>query len=151
MSQQKPENASASPGSSGRKQERISRTVPYTLLAQSALTIVLSLLGWLLGNQTVALSLFLGGMTAVIPNAFLAARMLGPGANASAANMLRLAWVGEIGKLLLTALLFGAIFALIKPVSAVAVIGSYMATQLVILGALFADGRAGMNATTDKS
>ena len=66
-------------------------------------------------------------------NAFLAARLLR--ADNTARALLRSAWVGEIGKLLLTALLFGAIFASIRPLSAAAVFGGFISAQLVIFGA----------------
>ncbi|MEM7279705.1 MAG: ATP synthase subunit I [Pseudomonadota bacterium] len=125
-----------------------SSVVPLTLLAQTGLSLFLGLVFWFVFGKTVALSVVMGGATAVIPNAFLAARMLRPGS--SAESMMRMAWVGEIGKLLLTGLMFGAIFALVRPVSPVAVIGGYIAAQLVILGALYVDGRAGYK-TSNKS
>lgn len=118
-----------------------SSVVPLTLLAQTGVSLLLGLIFWFVFGKTTALSVLMGGATAVIPNAFLAARMLRPGG--SAESMMRMAWVGEIGKLLITGLMFGAIFALVRPVSPVAVIGGYIAAQLVILGALYVDGRAG--------
>ena len=116
--------------------------VPLTLLAQVILSLVLALLVWGWLGGVVAVSVLLGGLVAVIPNAFLAARLLKPRAEPGAAAMMRAAWLGEIGKLLLTALLFWAIFALIRPISALAVFGGFIAAQLVIFGALLLDGRA---------
>ena len=122
------------------------RVVPLTLLAQAGVSLGLAaLLGFWLG-KIVAISVLLGGMVAVIPNAFLAARLLS--ADNTAVAILRSAWLGEIGKLLLTALLFGAIFALIRPLSVAAVFGGFIAAQLVIFGAPLMGGRA---ETTTKS
>ncbi len=87
---------------------------------------------WL--GRTVALSWLLGNAVAVIPNAFLAARLLSPGSGTSAQAMLKAAWVGELGKLLLTAALFAAVFAAVRPLSVPAVFGGYIAAQLVIFG-----------------
>lgn len=117
--------------------------VPLILLAQIGLSLTLALVAWGWSGRTAAASIAMGGLVAVIPNAFLAARVLKPRADTSAAAMLRAAWLGEIGKLFLTALLFWAIFALVRPISALAVFGGFIAAQLVILGALLLDGRAG--------
>ena len=56
-----------------------------------------------------------GGATAVILNGFLAARLLQPSRDESARAMMRSAWFGEIGKVLLTGLLFGVIFGFVRP------------------------------------
>jgi F0F1-type ATP synthase assembly protein I len=68
-------------------------------------------------GDVAATSVLLGGMAAVIPNGFLAARLMQPRADDSAEAIMRSAWLGEIGKLLLTALLFGVIFAAIRPLN----------------------------------
>ena len=61
-------------------------------------------------GDVVAVSTLLGGAAAVVPNGFLAARLLTPSRDVSAGAMMRAAWLGEIGKVLLTALVFGVIF-----------------------------------------
>lgn len=108
--------------------------VVLTLLAQLLLSLVLAAIVWLWQGRIAAVSALLGGMVAVIPNGFLAARLLQPRADAKA--MLRAAWIGEIGKLVLTAVLFGAIFGLMKSISALAVFGGFIAVQTVVLGSL---------------
>jgi len=85
---------------------------------------------WL--GRTAGVSALLGGAIAVIPNAFLAARLLAPGSGANARALLRAAWFGEIGKLIMTAALFAAVFAAVRPLSALALFGAYIAAQLVI-------------------
>jgi ATP synthase protein I len=82
----------------------------------------------------------LGGAAVVVPNAFLAARLLG--ASASARALLRAAWIGEIGKLLLTVTAFIVIFAFVRPISAPAVFAGFIAVQLVVFGALLFRERA---------
>ena len=112
--------------------------VVLTLLAQLSLSLVLAAVVWLWQGKVAAVSALLGGMVAVIPNGFLAARLLKPRADAKA--MLRAAWVGEIGKLVLTAVLFGAIFGTMRSISALAVFGGFIAVQSVVLGSLLYQG-----------
>jgi ATP synthase protein I len=126
------------------------RVVPMTLLAQAGLSLVLAVGLWFWHGSVAAMSLFIGGMVAVVPNAFLAARLFGP-ASTNAAALMRSAWIGEIGKLALTAVLFGAIFALLRPVSAPAVFAGFIAAQLVIFGALLLGSGAGHVRATTKS
>lgn len=86
-------------------------------------------------GQVVAVSALLGGAIAVIPNAFLAARLMQPKAGTSAEAMLRAAWLGELGKLVLTALLFAAVFVSVRPISGLALFGGFIAAQFVVFGA----------------
>jgi ATP synthase protein I len=120
-----------------------SHVVPLTLLAQAGLSLVLAAVLGSWQGMTVGGSALLGGMVAVIPNAFLAARLLKPRRDPSPQAILRAAWIGEIGKWLLTALLFGVIFAAVRPLSAPALFGGFMAAQLVTLGGLLMGGRPG--------
>jgi ATP synthase protein I len=126
------------------------RVVPLTLLAQAGLSIGLAAFLGIWWGGTAVLSALLGGLTAVLPNAFLAARMLAPHADDAKAVM-RSAWLGEIGKLLLTALLFGLIFALVRPLSAPAVFAGFVAAQAVVFGALLFGGGAANTELTTKS
>lgn len=99
-------------------------------------------------GEVAAVSALAGGAIAVIPNAFLAARLLSPGAGENARAMLKAAWLGEIGKLILTALLFAAVFVSIRPLSAVAVFGGFIAAQSMVFavplfGGDWLDGKDG--------
>ncbi|MGD8339445.1 MAG: ATP synthase subunit I [Gammaproteobacteria bacterium] len=101
---------------------------------------------WL--GSTAGFSALMGGVAAVLPNAFLAALLLTPRAGSSARALLGAAWVGEIGKLMLTVLLFAVVFIAVRPISAPAVFAGYIAAQLVILcaplmGSERLDGRDG--------
>ncbi len=115
--------------------------IPLTLMGQVCVSIALAALLGLWHGKLAAVSTLLGGMTAVIPNGFLAARLLKPRA-AGAAGMMRSAWLGEIGKLILTALLFGAVFACVRPISAPAVFTGFIGAQFVVFAALLHGGRA---------
>ena len=104
------------------------------LLAQIAAgALAAGLFGWWQG-QLAAMSALLGSAIAVIPNAFLAARLLGRRAGTSAEALLRAAWLGEAGKLALTALLFAAVFIAVRPLSAFGLFGGFIAAQLVVFG-----------------
>ena len=127
------------------------RVVPLILLTQAAASVGLGVLIGFWQGPVVGVSLFLGGMVAVIPNVFLAARLFGRRAGASAAALLRSAWIGEIGKVTSTALLFAAIFAAPGPVSAPAVFAGFIAAQLVVFGALLCGGSAGGARALSKS
>jgi ATP synthase protein I len=110
------------------------RVVVSILGLQAALSLGLAGLAAIWLGQTVAISWLLGGAVAVIPNSFLAARLLAPGSATSADALYRAAWLGEIGKLLLTAVLFAAVFVSVRPISVPAVFGGYIAAQLVVFG-----------------
>lgn len=117
------------------------RVVLLTLLAQIGVCLGLTGVAALWG-QVAALSTLLGGMVAVIPNGFLAARLLKPRGD-DARALMRSAWLGEAGKLLLTALLFGVIFAWVRPLSVPGVFAGFIGAQGVLLGALLFSGGAG--------
>lgn len=127
------------------------RVVLMTLLAQVGIGLSLTAVFVLLGDSVVAMSVLLGGMTAAIPNAFLAARLLTPRAADNARAVMRSAWLGVIGKLLLTAVMFGVIFALVRPLSVPAVFGGFIAAQSAVYVALLMGRRTGDLKATAKS
>jgi ATP synthase protein I len=121
----------------------VTRVVPFTLLAQACVSAAVALALWFGFGNVAAASALLGGAAVVIPNAFLAARLLAPSTDQSARAMMRSAWIGEIGKLLLTGLAFGVIFAVVRPIAPPAVFAGFIAAQMVIFGALLLGGGAG--------
>jgi ATP synthase protein I len=118
-----------------------SQPILVILLAQLAASLLTSAAFAVLQGKVAAVSALLGGAIAVIPNAFLAARLSTPKAGADARAMLKAAWLGEIGKLALTALLFAAVFVAVRPLSALAVFGGFIAAQLMVFGAPLIGGR----------
>jgi F0F1-type ATP synthase assembly protein I len=128
------------------------RVVPLTLLAQAGAGLVTAAGVWLVFGRVAGASALLGAAAAVIPNGFLAARLLSRSAGASAKALLRAAWLGEAGKLLLTALALGTIFALVRPLAPPAVLGGFIAAQLVVFMGLLLNGdRARLTESTTKS
>ena len=125
--------------------------VPLTLLAQACVSFVVAAVAWVWAGQIAGMSAMLGGVTAVVPNAFLAARLLQPSRDESAKAMMRSAWLGEIGKLLLTALLFGVIFGFVRPIQPLAVFAGFIAAQLVVFGGLLVGNGAGAQQVMTKS
>jgi ATP synthase protein I len=122
----------------------VKHVVPLTLLVQACVSLALAAVLWVSVGELAATSAVLGGAAAVVPNGFLAARLLAPSRDQSAQAMMRSAWFGEIGKVLLTALLFGVIFGFVRPIQPLAVFAGFIAAQLVVFGALLLGG--GVNA-----
>jgi ATP synthase protein I len=114
----------------------VQRVVPLTLLAQAGVSTALAAGLWAAYGDTAGISALLGGAAAVVPNGFLAARVLKPSRDVSAGAMMRAAWLGEIGKILLTVLAFGVIFGWLRPISPPAVFAGFISAQLVVFGAL---------------
>jgi ATP synthase protein I len=114
----------------------VKHVVPVTLLVQLCVSLMTAAVLWAWTGQVAGVSALLGGAVAVVPNAFLAARLLKPSRDQSAGAMMRAAWLGEFGKVLLTALLFGVIFGFVRPIQPLAVFAGFIAAQLVVFGAL---------------
>ena len=105
-------------------------TIAKVLKWQLLVGVVLSAALWIVSNSIAGYSALLGSLTCVVPNAFLALRLVAPRRDPGAAGLLRAAWVGEIGKLALTVLLFTLVFTLVRPLSPAALFAGFIATQL---------------------
>jgi ATP synthase protein I len=101
------------------------------LLAQLALSVALAAMFWGISGGVAGYSVLLGGLTCVIPNAFLALRLVVPRRDPGAEALVRAAYIGELGKLALTVLMFGAVFSLVRPLAAGALFAGFIAAQLV--------------------
>jgi ATP synthase protein I len=121
----------------------VKHVVPVTLLVQLCVSVVVALVLWAWMGQVAGASALLGGAAVVIPNGFLAARLMQPSRDESARAIMRAAWIGEVGKVLLTALLLSAIFGFVQPLEPLAVLASFVAAQSVMFGALLLGGGAG--------
>jgi len=118
------------------------QTVRNILLTQAATAVGLAAIVWLWLGSERAVPTLLGGLIGVVPNAFLAARLMSPRAGASAQSLLRAGWLGEIGKLLIAALLFVAVFKTLRPLHPGFLFTGYIATLLAMpVGLLFDRGR----------
>ena len=110
----------------------IVRVIVWQFLVGSALTAVL----WGVFGKVVGYSAFLGALAAVIPNAFLGLRLAVPRRDPGAGALVGAAWIGEIGKLALTVLIFTLVFTLVRPLSAAALFAAFITTQLVTFSGL---------------
>lgn len=115
------------------------QTVRNILLAQLAASLVLAAAVWILLGSERAVPTLLGGMIGVVPNAFLAARLMSPRAGSNAKSLLRAGWVGEIGKLAIAAVMFAAVFATVRPLHPGYVFAGYIATLVALPVALLFD------------
>ncbi len=105
--------------------------VAKVLLAQLGMTAVLAMLFWGTDGRVTGYSALLGGLICVIPNAFLALRLAAPRRDPGAGALVRAAYIGELGKLALTVLMFGVVFMLVRPLAAGALFAGFIAAQLV--------------------
>mgnify|MGYP001407328636 CR=1 FL=1 len=87
---------------------------------------------WGVFGKTVGYSTALGCLVCVIPNAFLAFRLEATKGTSKAKSLVSAAWIGEIGKLALTIILFIFVFELVKPLSPIALFTGFVTTQLSI-------------------
>ena len=110
----------------------IVRVIVWQFLVGSVLATGL----WGVFGKVVGYSAFLGCLAAVIPNAFLALRLVVPRRDPGAGALVGAAWIGEIGKLALTVLIFTLVFTLVRPLSAAALFAAFITTQLVTFSGL---------------
>jgi ATP synthase protein I len=111
-------------------------TIPRMLMWQFVVGAVLSAALWSVFGRVAGYSAFLGSLTAVVPNLFLALRIMAPRRDPGANALLRAAWVGEAGKLALTVLFFALVFTQVRPLSAAALFAGFIETQLVAFSGL---------------
>jgi ATP synthase protein I len=117
-------------------------TVRNILLAQLAAGLVLAAAVWIWLGSDRAVPTLIGGLIGVVPNAFLAARLMSPRAGRSAKSLLAAGWIGEIGKLAIAAAMFAAVFATLRPLHPEFLFAGYIATLLALpVGLLFDRGR----------
>ncbi|MFW9605225.1 MAG: ATP synthase subunit I [Pseudomonas sp.] len=97
------------------------------LLAQLAMTLLLGLTGWLFFSRVVGLSAGLGGLIAWIPNLYFAYKSFRYFGARSVKAIVQSIWSGEMGKLILTAVLFALVFAGVEQVNVAALFVGYVA------------------------
>ncbi|MGH8221938.1 MAG: ATP synthase subunit I [Woeseiaceae bacterium] len=141
-------NAGGKPGMDGKAEEQTGPSpmspMLRVLLAQLGLGAGLAVLFWGVSGSVAGYSALLGGLTCVIPNAFLALRLAVPRRDPGAAALVRAAYIGELGKLALTVLMFSIVFLLVRPLSPGALFGGFIGAQLVTFaGFLMRDGNQG--------
>ena len=78
-----------------------------------------------------AYSVLLGGLICLVPNCYFAYRAFKFRGARAARDIVRSFYVGEAGKLMLTAILFAIVFSSVKPLNALALFLGFGAIQLV--------------------
>ena len=111
-------------------------TIPRVLMWQFVAGAVLSAVLWGVFGRVAGYSALLGSLTAVVPNLFLALRIMAPRRDPGAKALLRAAWIGEAGKLALTVLFFVLVFTQVRPLAAAALFAGFIVTQLVAFAGL---------------
>ena len=106
------------------------------LVGQIGIGAVLAAALWGLYGHVAGYSALLGSLTCVIPNAFLALRLVVPRRDPGAGALIRAAYIGELGKLALTVLMFSIVFASVRPLSAAALFAGFIAAQLMTVAGL---------------
>ena len=112
------------------------------LFWQIGIGMVLAAALWGIYGHVAGYSALLGALTCVIPNAFLALRLAVPRRDPGARSLIRAAYLGELGKLALTVLMFSIVFVLVRPLNAAALFAGFVATQLMAFaGLMLRDGQ----------
>ena len=122
------------------------------LVGQIGVGVVLAAALWGIYGNVAGYSALLGSLTCVIPNAFLALRLVVPRRDPGAGALIRAAYIGELGKLALTVLMFSIVFAMVRPLSAAALFAGFIAAQLMtVAGLLLRDGQETQEITRNKN
>jgi ATP synthase protein I len=111
------------------------RQLLSVLALQLGVTLVVAAVSGYLAGGLAARSAAIGGLIAVVPGAFYAWRLIRT-RHLSPQRMLGVHYAAEFGKLALTFVLFGAVFAWMKEVSVLSLFAAYIATLLVYWPAL---------------
>ena len=111
------------------------------LAVQIGIGVVLAVAFWAFQGRVAGYSALLGSLTCVIPNAFLALRLVVPRRDPGARALLQAAYIGELGKLAITVLMFSLVFALVRPLAAAPLFAGFIATQLATLAGLLLQDR----------
>ena len=104
---------------------------------------------WGFYGHVAGYSALLGALTCVIPNAFLALRLAVPRRDPGARSLVRAAYLGELGKLAITVLMFSIVFVLVRPLNAAALFAGFVVTQLMAFVGFALDHEQKTTETTD--
>jgi ATP synthase protein I len=111
--------------------EASENTMLKVLVWQLGSGAVLAAAFWIFGSKVAGYSALLGSLTALVPNAFLALRLAVPRQDPGARSLIRAAYIGELGKLALTVVMFIIVFTLVRPLAAAPLFVAFIGTQLV--------------------
>ncbi len=106
------------------------------LAAQFGIGLAMAAAIWAGFGSLHGFSALLGTVIAAVPNAFLALRLAAPRRDPGARALVRAAYIGELGKLALTVLLFSIVFVTVRPLAAAPLFATYVVTALVPIAGL---------------
>lgn len=101
------------------------------LAGQIGLGAALAAVFWGVFGPVAGYSALAGCLVSVLPNAFLALRLSVPRRDPGAKSLVRAAYIGELGKLALTVLLFSIVFVTVRPLAAAPLFTTFIVTALV--------------------
>ncbi|WP_162299977.1 ATP synthase subunit I [Kineobactrum sediminis] len=101
------------------------------VLAQGLVLMLLCGLAWLAAGKVSALSVLSGSLVAIVPQVWFATKVFRQRGARAAPEIAKSALVGEVGKLVLSAAGFAAVFVLLRPVEAAGVFLGYIAMVAV--------------------
>lgn len=101
------------------------------ILAQLAITGFISVISLLFSGTTMALSVLLGGLISALPNSYFALHAFKYSGARNAEKIVRGFVRGELGKIVITVVLFALSFGLISNLNELALILGFIATHFV--------------------
>ncbi len=122
------------------------------LAVQIGLGAALAAVLWGSLGEVAGYSALLGCLASVLPNSFLALRIAVSRRDPGAKSLVRAAYIGEIGKLALTVLLFSIVFVTVRPLAAAPFFAGFVVTAMVpLLGLLIRDEETRLKGTENKN
>ncbi|NLY14317.1 MAG: F0F1 ATP synthase subunit I [Gammaproteobacteria bacterium] len=100
------------------------------IVLQVLMTALIGLLLWLIQGWVAAYSAWFGGLIALIPNVYFTYKAFQYFGARSIAVIVQSFWAGEMGKLILTAVLFAVLFLGVRPLNVLAVFVGYILVQM---------------------
>ena len=100
------------------------------IVLQAAMAVLIGLLFGLMQGWVAAYSAWLGGLTALLPNMYFTYKAFQYFGARSIGAIVQSFWAGEMGKLILTAVLFAVLFLGVKPLNVLAVFVGYILVQM---------------------
>ena len=126
-------DATGATGTRGRAVEQHCqrRSVVWRVIfSQAVTTVLVAAVGFVWGS-VVALSLLLGGLVSVLPNAYFAYRLFARPGVAAARSVVQDFYRGAAGKFVLTIVLFALVFSCIRTVSPLALFVAFILVNAV--------------------
>ena len=106
------------------------RAVRWVLVGQAGMVCVVGLAGWLFGPLN-GKSAVLGGLICFLPTCWFALRAFRHAGARSSTEIVRSFYAGAAGKMVMTVVLFGFLFAYVKPISALAVFAGFAGVSVM--------------------